>query len=384
MAEGVMMHSESRAQPDQLASSRFLAGDPFVYLEADGRRMLAVGTFEAHRAAQESQADEVWSFGDLGVSDLYAEGLDSRAVESELALRAARRAGLDRVIVPGWFPLATAEHLRARGVAVRIDDALFEQRRRRKDAHAIAAIREITAVVEDSMGLIRRHLAACTIDPDGTLRDADGVLTSERLHAAVRVFWAENGLEGELPIIAGGFHGADPHDNGSGPLLARTPIICDLFPRSARTCYHGDMTRTFCVGEPPAELVELHVTVERALDTALGAIRPGVRGSSLDALVCDLFEQAGHPTTRSPEGVDPSSVASYIHGLGHGVGLAIHEGPSIGRGGNQDLCAGDVVTVEPGLYRDGFGGVRIEEIVVVTENGCENLNRFDRSLAVVV
>jgi Xaa-Pro aminopeptidase len=383
VAEGVMIHGESRAQPDQLAASRFLSGDPFLYLEAGGRRLLAVGGFEVNRAERESGADEVWSFTDLGVSDMHADGLDHRAVESELALRSVRRAGLDHVVVPGWFPLATAEHLRAHGVAVRIDDALFEGRRRRKDAHAVAAIREITILVEESMRLLRRRLAACDIEPDGTLRDEGGVLTSERLHAAVRMFWAENGLEGQLPIIAGGPHGADAHDVGSGPLVARTPIICDLFPQSARTHYHGDMTRTFCVGEPPQELVELHATVERALDTALAAIRPGVRGSSLDALVCELFEQAGHPTTRSPAGVDPASVARYVHGLGHGVGLAIHEGPSLGRGGNQDLCVGDVVTVEPGLYRDGFGGVRIEDIVVVTENGCENLNRLDRSLAVI-
>ncbi|MEO9173930.1 MAG: M24 family metallopeptidase [Gaiellales bacterium] len=383
MAEGVMMHSESRAQPDQLAASRFLAGDPFVYLESGGRRLLAVGDFEVGRARRESQADEVWGFGDLGLAELYAEGFDSRTREIELALRAVRRAELDRVLVPGWFPLATAEHLRAHGIAVQIDDAEFERRRRHKDAHAIAAIREITGLVEDSMGLIRRRLAACSVDPDGTLRDDGGVLTSERLHATVRMFWAENGLEGELPIIAGGPHGADAHDVGSGPLLARTPIICDLFPRSARTQFHGDMTRTFCVGEPPEELVELHAIVERALDMSLAAIRPGVRGSSLDTLVCELFEQAGYPTTRSPEGVDPTSIARYIHGLGHGVGLAIHELPSIGRGGNEDLRVGDVVTVEPGLYREGFGGVRIEDMVVLTESGCENLNLLDRSLAVI-
>ena len=100
------------------------------------------------------------------------------------------------------------------------------------------------------------------------------------------------------------------------------------------------MTRTFCVGEPPAELVELHATVERALDTALAAIRPGVAGSSVDALVCELFEQAGHPTTRSPAGVDPASVARYVHGLGHGVGLAVHEEPGLGRGGHEELRPG--------------------------------------------
>jgi Xaa-Pro aminopeptidase len=143
------------------------------------------------------------------------------------------------------------------------------------------------------------------------------------------------------------------------------------------------MTRTFCVGEPPAELVELHAVVELALDTSLAAIRPGIRGNALDALVCELFEQAGYPTTRSPAGVDPSSIARYVHGLGHGVGLAVHEEPGLGRGGHEELQAGDVVTVEPGLYRAGFGGVRIEEIVVVTESGCENLNTLDRALSVI-
>jgi Xaa-Pro aminopeptidase len=383
MTEGVLLHAESIAQPDQLVASRFLSGDPFVYIELAGRRMLAVGDFEVGRARSESGADEVWGYSDLGISELYADGLDRPAIERELALRAARRAGLAAAVVPGWFPLATAEHLRGAGLDVRIDDDRFEQRRRHKDADAIAAIREVTLLVEDSMRLIRQRLAACSVDADGTLRDEGGVLSSERLHASVRSFWAENGLEGELPIIAGGAHAADPHDVGAGPLSARSPVLCDLFPRSARTRYHGDMTRTFCVGEPPAELVELHATVERALDTALAAIRPGIRGTSLDALVCDLFEQAGYPTTRSPAGVDPASVARYVHGLGHGVGLAVHEEPGLGRGGHEELQVGDVVTVEPGLYRAGFGGVRLEDIVVVTEHGCENLNRLDRALSVI-
>lgn len=383
MAEGVLMHAESIAQPDQLVASRFLSGDPFVYMEVDGRRLIAVGDFEVGRATSESGADEVWGYSDLGITELYASGIDRRSIERELALRAARRAGLDAVVVPGWFPLATAEHLRSAGIDVRIDDDRFEQRRRLKDAHAIAAIREVTLLVEDSMRLIRSHLAACTVDADGTLRDGGGVLTSERLHAAVRSFWAENGLEGELPIIAGGAHAADPHDVGSGPLRASSPILCDLFPRSARSRYHGDMTRTFCVGEPPAELVELHATVERALDTAISAIRPGVTGNTVDALVCALFEAEGHPTTRSPAGADPSSVARYIHGLGHGVGLAVHEDPGLGRGGHEELRAGDVLTVEPGLYREGFGGVRLEDIVLVAADGCDNLNRLDRSLSVI-
>jgi Xaa-Pro aminopeptidase len=383
MTEGLLLHGESIAQPDQLVASRFLSGDPFVYIEADGRRLIAVGDFEVGRAGSESGADEVWSYQDLGIDDLYAGGLDRHAIRRELALRATRRAGLGSVVVPGWFPLATADHLRGAGIDVTIDDDRFEQRRRLKDAHAIAAIREVTVLVEESMRRIRQRLAACSVDPDGTLRDDGGVLTSERLQAAVRSFWAENGLEGELPIIAGGAHAADPHDIGSGPLSAGTPILCDLFPRSARTRYHGDMTRTFCVGEPPAELVELHATVERALDSALSAIRPGVVGSSVDALVCALFEAAGHPTTRSPAGVDPASVARYIHGLGHGVGLAVHEEPGLGRGGHEELRPGDVVTVEPGLYRVGFGGVRLEDIVLVTEHGCENLNRLDRSLSVI-
>jgi Xaa-Pro aminopeptidase len=183
--------------------------------------------------------------------------------------------------------------------------------------------------------------------------------------------------------VAGGARSADPHDVGAGPLRAGEAIICDLFPRSVRTRYHGDMTRTYCVGEPPAELVELHEVVERALDAALAAIRPGVPGRDVNDVVCDIFEAGGYPTTRSADGVDPTAIARYNHGLGHGVGLAVHEGPSLGRSGGSPLAPGDLITVEPGLYREGFGGLRIEELVVVTEDGCENLNRLDRSLSVI-
>ena len=304
MARGVLIHSESVEQGDQLVSSRFLAGDAFVYIELGGRRLLAVGDFEVERARHESGADEVWGYRELESASCSPRGSEAMRSRSRSCCApcagqgsTGRRAGL----VPARDRRAPA---RGRG-EIEIDDDLFERRRRTKDAHAIAAIREVTVLVEQSMGLIRARLAACTGDPDGTLRDAGGVLTSERLQAAVRGFWAENGLEGTMPIIAGGPHCADPHDLGSGPLLAGTPIICDLFPRSARTRYHGDMTRTFCVGEPPAELVELHATVERALDRALAAIRPGIKGSALDAMTCELFEQAGYPTTAEPGGRRP-------------------------------------------------------------------------------
>ena len=307
------MHAESIGQPDQLAASHFLTGDPFVYIEADGRRLLAVGDFEVGRASSESGADEVWGYSDLGITELYASGLDRRAIERELALRATRRAGLGSVVVPGWFPLATAEHLREAGIGVRIDDDRFEARRRSKDAHAIAAIREVTLLVEESMRLIRRRLAACSIDPDGTLKDAGGALTSERLHAAVRSFWAENGLEGELPIIAGGAHAADPHDVGSGPLSAGTPILCDLFPRSARSRYHGDMTRTFCVGEPPAELVELHATVERR-STARSprSARASSEARSTPSSASSSRRPGTRPPAVPPESIRPPSRATSM------------------------------------------------------------------------
>ena len=171
------------------------------------------------------------------------------------------------------------------------------------------------------------------------------------------------------------------HDNGSGPINPGESIIIDIFPQHEASKYHADMTRTFCYGEAPEQLVHMHRTIHDALVRSIEAIRPGVSGTSVWEACCDVIETGGYRTTRQladGERLDED----FFHGLGHGVGVEVHEPPYMGLGGSPELAVGDVITVEPGVYRKGFGGVRLEDMVVVTGDGCENLTQFDYELEI--
>jgi Xaa-Pro aminopeptidase len=179
--------------------------------------------------------------------------------------------------------------------------------------------------------------------------------------------------------VAGGAQGADPHELGHGALRAGESVICDLFPFGSASRLHADLTRTFCVGEPPAELVELHAAVADVLAAAERETGPGITGAELNRRAAERLHAAGYDTTLHP--ASGREVARYPHGLGHGVGLEVHEPPFLSRGGFDALEPGDVVTLEPGLYRAGFGGVRLENLAVVTEDGCEVLTSYPLALA---
>jgi Xaa-Pro aminopeptidase len=166
---------------------------------------------------------------------------------------------------------------------------------------------------------------------------------------------------------------------GSGQIQAGEPIVIDLWPRDRQTACFADMTRTYVVGDPPAPLVEFQRLVLRALEDAISAIKPGVPGRELFVGTCNLFQEHGY---RTPLSKEPGEVLEdgFIHGLGHGVGLEVHEEPGMGMASRDPLEPGDVVTVEPGLYNPGFGGCRLEDLVLVTENGAENLTDYPYDL----
>ncbi|MGH2715212.1 MAG: M24 family metallopeptidase, partial [Thermoleophilaceae bacterium] len=186
---------------------------------------------------------------------------------------------------------------------------------------------------------------------------------------------------GEDIIVAAGAAGASGHEQGTGPLPARVPIIVDIWPRDERSGCYSDMTRTFVGGGDPAEDVAAwHALARTALERVYARLRPGVTGRDLFAAACDVFEQAGEPTQRTkPEG--ESLRDGFFHSLGHGVGLEVHEEPALGRTGADPLVPGDVVAVEPGCYRNGYGGVRLEDLVLVTDDGHERLTDFSYALS---
>jgi len=210
---------------------------------------------------------------------------------------------------------------------------------------------------------------------DGVLHHEGEPLTAEAIKREIERALLESGCSEEDTIVAAAEHGADPHDRGSGPIPADALVVVDVFPRSKETKYHGDLTRTFVRGEASETMQTWYEDTRDAMDAAFDAIEPGVTGEAVHDVVCDVYEARGHETLRS----NPAAETGFIHGTGHGVGLDVHELPRLAPGGGE-LEVGNVVTVEPGLYDPAVGGVRIEDLVVVTEDGYENLTECPKRL----
>ena len=228
-----------------------------------------------------------------------------------------------------------------------------------------------------AMRVAERMLREAHVRADGRLEDAAGrLLTSERVRRAMQMELLAHGAEAPVIIVACGRQAADPHEEGRGPLRAGAPVVVDVFPRLIASGYWGDMTRTFCKGRPPARLAAMHRAVRRAQAAALAAVHPGATGEEVHAAAARVLEEAGFRTERRGR-----RAVGFIHRTGHGVGLAIHESPRLAPGG-EELVPGHVVTVEPGLYYPDAGGVRIEDLVVVEEDGARNLTRYHRRLTV--
>jgi Xaa-Pro aminopeptidase len=358
-------------EADQRYLSGFTAPDPFVTLYT-GRTRLLVSALEYGRAKRTARADAVERHADYdhranveqygpteGKHRTIAAFLDAHGVES--------------VAAPAGFPLGTADGIRERGVDVEVDtEGVVESIRARKTDEEIEHVRSAQRANEAAMARAEELFEAATI-VDGTAHHDGEVLTAERVKRAIEIELLEHDCALDGTIVACGSDAADPHDRGSGPIEADESIIVDIFPRSKETGYHGDLTRTFCVGEPSETIAAWHELTLEAQEAALEAIEAGVSGSEVHDAVCDVYEDAGLPTLRA----DETAETGFIHTTGHGVGLEVHEPPRLSEQ-EVELEAGNVVTVEPGLYDPAVGGVRIEDLVVVTEDGHENLTTYPK------
>ena len=313
---------------------------------------------------------EVVDPSELGSDELAESGGDPALRDAELALRACRRLGVERAQVPPDFPILVADHLRAGGVELAPDPSLFMLRRRAKTESQLAGIRRAQAAADAAMAVARDLVHA----------GRDG-LTSEEVRRAMQATCEKLGCE--LPddvIVASGPDSASGHESGSGPIVPGTPVVVDIWPRDKASRCWADMTRTFVAGggAPPDELATFWGLCRESLDRVLPAIRPGLPARELFALSCEPFHAAGKPTQLSKTPGRPLE-EGYYHSLGHGVGLELHERPYLGRSPDE-LMVGDVIAVEPGCYRPGFGGCRLEDLVLVTETGGEVLTRFPYEL----
>jgi Xaa-Pro aminopeptidase len=348
-------------------------GDPFLYLESDGRRVVLTNVLEVDRIAQEAPELERLLGEQLGRDELIAAGLSYMEVDRELFLRAVREVGITEAVVPPEFPLAVADRLRAEGIALAVDDKAFVERRRRKTDAEMAGIRRATAAGLAGLAECARALREASIEGDELRLDGE-VLTSEIVRARVREVCARAGAPAPEDIIVAPMRPGDAvgHEAGSGPLPAHAPICIDLWPQHEESGCWSDMTRTFVRGEVSDAIAGLHELVLQAHERACAGVRPGVLGVEVYGAACDVFEAAGHPTQRTKAPGETLRHGFYF-GLGHGVGLEVHEAPALGRTGRDPLIAGDVIAVEPGTVDPDHGGMRVEDLLVVTEDGYENL-----------
>ena len=377
MTDGVLIFADSFRSADMRHAVPLGVPDPFLYAERNGTRHIFTSSMEAVRL-RELGLFEVHVREELGFDELMDSGIGSREVGAQLALRAVASVGLRRVSVPETFPIWLADRLRAEGVELDVDQDLFDDRRRAKTDAQIAGIRRAQRAAEAAMDACRELLRRAEIRGDELLLDGEQ-LTVERVKGDMNAIFAAHDTTADEYIVAPGAQGAVGHDMGSGPIRPNTPLVVDIFPRDNASGVYTDMTRTFVVGEVADDVREWHRLCKEALDKALTGIRAGADCRALFDGTCAFFEAAGEPTQRTKQSGETLS-DGFFHGLGHGVGLEVHEEPSLGRAAEKKLVAGDVVTVEPGLYRAGYGGVRLEDIVLVTETGAESLTNYPYDL----
>jgi Xaa-Pro aminopeptidase len=373
----VLIYGDTMRSPELRHEIPVSVPDPFLYAEANGVRYLAVNSMEGPRLRD--LGIEVHLLDEFGLDELRTSGRSAAEIQGELTLRAVRSFGIERAAVPPTFPLETADLLRSAGIELTPERDLFDNRRRVKNSAELAGMRRAQAAAEAGMGAARDLLRGASPSSGGVLELDGEPLTSEHVRSAVAQVFVEHGTTADEFIVSHGAQTAIGHDMGSGTLLAGETIVIDLWPRDNESACYADMTRTFVVGEIPEEIAEWHRLVKEALDRAHSELRPGVAGRALFAGTCDIFEAAGYLTQRTKVPDEPLE-DGFFHSLGHGVGLEVHEEPGLGMTSQKELVAGDVVTLEPGLYRQGVGGVRLEDLLLITEDGAENLTDFPYGL----
>ena len=362
----------SEFDADMLYATRFFAPDPFIFLQRNGKRTLVLSDMEMGRGRKQARADEFVSFNKL---EREVQGKSKQAPPYEKVLaHFLRKRGVRSTIVPANFPLRYAEELGANKIRVRSTNHLFWPEREAKTDEELKLIGHALRITETGMQRAMDVLRRSTIARGKKLKWSGKTLTSEILRAEIDTAMLRAGGIPTATIVAGGDQACDPHERGFGPLRANSLIILDIFPRDAKSGYWGDMTRTVVRGRASDAQRELWETVKEGQALALKRIKAGVDGMSIHKAIQKLFDERGFPTE-----VRKGKNVGFFHGTGHGLGLEIHEYPRLQKVTLKDR---QVLTVEPGLYYPGLGGVRHEDVVVVTKSGRRILSRFPKQLEI--
>ena len=362
----------SESDADMLYATKFWAPDPFIFLERNGRRTLVLSDLEIDRGRKQADADEFVMFSEL---EREVQGKSKKAPPYEKVLaHFLRKRGVRSVVVPANFALGYAEELAANKIRVRATNGFFWPEREAKSEKEVEMMGRALRITEKGLKRGIEILKASKPGAGKRLRWNGKPLTSEILRAEIDSTILRAGGIPTGTIVAGGDQACDPHERGYGPLYADSLIILDVFPRDAKTGYFGDMTRTVLRGRASEAQRKLWETVKGGQALALRRIKAGVDGTTIHKAIQEFFAQRGFPTE-----VRRGRRVGFFHGTGHGLGLEIHEHPRLQKVVLKDR---QVLTVEPGLYYPGLGGVRLEDVVLVTKKGCRILSRFPKQLEI--
>ena len=357
---------------DILYGSCFRAEDDFIYFEHDGRKGIVVSSLEYSRALEQvKKGVEVLEYSSLMNKNDLVKG-----ISAEVAL--SRFLQVKEWIVPDSFPLGKAMKLTGAGFSVQCAEGGFFPEREVKTEEEIACIRKSVHAVEEIMKELQNMIREAEVNAQGYLVLAEKVLTSEYLRRELESNFKRMGFTAKHTIIACGKDAAAPHNTGHGPLRAGETIVADIFPRDDETFYWGDMTRTFVKGKAPLHVKKAYEAVKGASLAAFKVLRAGASGAGVHAVASEYLKEAGYVTGKDENNLP----CGFFHGLGHGVGLEIHEGPRLSPSYPRKLEAGNVVRVEPGLYYASWGGIRLEDLAVVREEGAEDLNTMEMELEI--
>ncbi len=369
----LIMVASSEQDANMYYATHFLVPDDFVYFRIRGKSYALMSDLEVDRARKEAAVDEVVSISDL--AKIFSKKKNRRPGYIELIHWFAQSKKASVFSAPENFPLYYADSLRKHGLKISVKNDPFFEERTIKTPQEVKAVETAIRHVEIAFGELVAFLKKTKIRGRRVYAGSQ-MVTSENLRSRLNARLLELDCVGPRAIIACGKHAVDPHDEGSGPIEPHQSIIFDIFPRHMKSRYHADFSRTLVKGKASAKLKAMYAAVHEGQEIGFKMIKPGVDASTVHGAIQKNFERLGFKT-----GNINGRMQGFFHGTGHGLGLDVHEQPRVGRA-NDILKPGHVVTVEPGLYYEGLGGVRLEDVVVVTKTGCRNLTKFPRFLEI--
>ncbi len=368
------MVADSETNANVLYATRFFVPDPVIYFQYKKKSYLVLSDLEIDRAKKTASVDNVLSLTHI-TNEFNKKGIKKNTT-SEIIHHIFSNRNVSSILVPADFPIEIADGLRKKRYKLQYKSDPFFDSRQFKSSKEVKHIKESLQAAEKGMGAGIGLVKKSNIGKDGFLYINNKKLTSETVRGEVNTTIMRAGFVPSHTIISCGNQCCDPHNEGSGPLKANSSIILDIFPRSQKTGYFGDISRTVVKGKASTRLKEAYQTVLEGQQIGFRKIKDGVDGKDTHDEIQQFFKQSGFPTRKGKKGME-----GFFHGTGHGVGLEVHEYPRIGQV-SFILKTGHVVTVEPGLYYPGMGGVRIEDVVLVTKTGAKILTGYPKELEI--